>query len=82
MNWIAVNDRLPPHGEPVLTESYDGPATAVYMKGHWYLWSQDEIAKEGYNKPCGMGCCSEFVEEDKELEWTPTHWCEIQSPLE
>jgi len=80
MNWIAVTDRFPPHGEVVLAWSSWDEATAIYMDGTWYRAEEGMVMRREVYKRCRMGCCGEWENEDVEVWQTPTHWCEIVPP--
>jgi hypothetical protein len=82
MNWIAVEDRLPPHGEEILTWSYDEQLQmAILMDHHWYRTEEGMVMTREVYVPCGMGCCGDWKTEDVELVWQPTHWCKIVWPV-
>lgn len=81
MNWVAVSDRLPPHGQVVLTWCYDETNAAIYMDGNWFATSDNAVRTQEVYERCGMGCCGEWKDEDVELDNWPTHWAEIEEPI-
>lgn len=64
INWISVNDRLPPDGVTVLVWG-DGPSTAALEKGTWFCMFEGSVAWDG---------------EYTIVPWGVTHWAEIEGP--
>lgn len=81
MNWVAVEDRLPPHGEVVLAWSPWDAATAILVDRTWYRAEEGVVMTREVYERCGRGCCGEWKDEDVEVWQTPTHWCEIIEPV-
>lgn len=66
INWISVDDRLPPPGVTVLVWSAKGPSTAQLEAGFWYAVIE------------GEGVCTHIG--DLATADGVTHWAKIKGP--
>ncbi len=77
MNWVAVEDRLPPKNTNVLVWVNSEPVVARYEGGKWYPQDDDGYIYEQVR--CARGCCYET--EKKTLFYAPDYWCEVEEPI-